>query len=313
MGDADMRLPKILLVALLLMTAAGCTYNPATGRSQFLMLSMDEAVRLGDESKAAVVSEYGGESPSPELRSYVSLVGRSIAEGTEEIYIGLPWEFTVLDTDVVNAFALPGGKIFATRGLLERLDNEAQLAGVLGHEIGHVTARHVNERLSQALIVSGITIGATAAAGQSDDDLVKYGVPLLVGAAGTGYMLSYSRNQEQEADEQGVKYMSAAGYDPHGMLEVLGVLGEVATGPRPPEFLSTHPYPETRMKTVRKLLEGDYRYTQNNQSFGKFRTRYEREALPYLMREEEPDQASAAGAGPVLWCGVCRTAHASAH
>jgi predicted Zn-dependent protease len=299
-----------IVIVVLLPLAAGCTYNPATGRSQLLLLSMEESIQLGDESKGAVVAEYGGEMPSPELRSYVDLVGRSLADGVEENYVELPWEFTVLDTDVVNAFALPGGKIFATRGLLEKLDNEAEMAGVLGHEIGHVTAQHVNERISQGLIVSGITLGATAAASQSDDDWVAVGVPLIVGAAGSGYMLSFSRSQEKEADEQGVKYMAAAGYDPHGMLEVLNVLAEVSAGPRPPEFLSTHPYPETRMETVRKLLAGEYKYTQNNQAFGKFRQRYEREALPYLMRPQDTDQASAATAGAhVWWCGVCRATH----
>jgi predicted Zn-dependent protease len=299
-----MHLLRLIPIALVL-PAAACAHNPATGRNQLLMMSLQESITLGEESKPQIITEYGGEVAPEQLRSYVSLVGRSISEGTEQVYTDLPWEFTVLDSDVVNAFALPGGKIFATRGLLERLDNEAELAGVLGHEIGHVTARHVSERISQALIVQGITIGATAAAGQSEDDWVRYGVPLIVGAAGSGYMLSFSRRQEAEADEQGVKYMVAAGYDPEGMMEVLGMLAEVSKGPRPPEFLSTHPYPETRMETVSRLLQGPYLYTQNNQAFGKFPERYEREALPYL----ETDRASAAPEEPVQWCGVCRCLH----
>jgi predicted Zn-dependent protease len=296
-----MRLAKLILVTLVLV-AAGCKYNPATGRQQLLMLSTEDAIALGTESKPALIEEYGGEAPSPQLRSYVELVGQSLAELTEADYPQLPWEFTVLESDVINAFALPGGKVFASRGLLARLDNEAQLAGVLGHEVGHVTAQHVNERISHSMIVAGITVGAVAAAGQSDEDWVRVGVPLLVGAGGTGYLLSFNRKQESEADKQGVKYMTAAGYDPHGMLEVLEVLAEANTGPRPPEFLSTHPYPETRMKTVSRLLDGPYLYTQRNQDFRKYRQRYEREALPYL----EPAQARATAASPVLWCGVCR-------
>jgi predicted Zn-dependent protease len=302
-----MRKISLLVIAVLLL-AAGCRVNPSTGRSQLLLMSSEAAIALGTESKPQLIAEYGGEVASAELRSYVALVGRSMAELTEADYPQLPWEFTVLDSDVINAFALPGGKVFASRGLLDRLDNEAQLAGVIGHEVGHVTAEHVNERISQSMIVAGITIGATAAAGQSEDDWVRVGVPLIVGAAGTGYLLSFNRDQEKEADVQGVKYMAAAGYDPQGMIEVLHVLAETSTGPRPPEFLSTHPYPETRVKTVSTLLEGPYRYTQGNRDFRKYHDRYQREARPYLT----PRQAAAPPPGAVLWCGVCRARAAAA-
>jgi len=295
---------RLLFVAVLLL-AAGCRVNPSTGRSQLLLISSEDAIALGTESKAALVAEYGGEVDSSELRSYVALVGRSMAELTEADYPQLPWEFTVLDSDVINAFALPGGKVFASKGLLERLDNEAQLAGVLGHEVGHVTAAHAEERISHSLLVAGIAIGATAAAGQSDEDWVRIGVPVIVGAAGTGYLLSFNRDQEQEADEQGVKYMTAAGYDPHGMMEVLHVLADAGSGPRSPEFLSTHPYPETRMETVKALLDGPYHYTQGNPDFRKYRGRYEREARPFLPADV-PDQAAITGRGTVLWCGLCR-------
>jgi len=301
-----MRLARIVFVALFVL-AAGCKYNPATGRSQLLLMSSDDAIALGAETMPALMEEYGGEVEPAQLRSYVSLVGHSMASLTEADYPELPWEFTVLDSDVINAFALPGGKVFASRGLLARLDSEAQMAGVLGHEVGHVTAQHVNERISQSMVVAGVVIGAAVAAGQSDDDWVRVGVPLIVGAAGAGYLLSYNRNQEKEADEQGVKYMTAAGYDPYGMLAVLRVLAdEAGTGSRPPEFLSTHPYPETRMKTVTALLDGPYLYTQRNPDFRKYRHRYEREAIPFLPTEV-PDQAGVPGEATVLWCGLCRS------
>ncbi len=140
---------------------------------------------------------------------------------------------------------------------------------------------------------------------------MRIGVPVIVGAAGTGYLLSFNRDQEQEADEQGVKYMTAAGYNPHGMLEVLHVLADAASGPRPPEFLSTHPYPETRMKTVRALLDGPYQHTQGSPDFRKYRRRYEREARPFLPADT-PDQAAITGPGAVLWCGLCRARTAAA-
>ncbi len=278
----------------------GCTVNPSTGRSQFLLLSVEQAQALGEESKLAVVEQYGGELESTQVTTYVQRVGRSMAGFTEADYPDLPWEFTVLDSDVINAFALPGGKVFASRGLLVRLDNEAELAGVLGHEIGHVTAQHVNERISQAILISGIVVGASVAADSSDSEWAAV-LPIVVGAAGQGYLLSFNRNQESEADEQGIKYMTAAGYDPGAMIELLEVLRDAGDGFRPPEFLSTHPYPETRIETVSRLLGGPYAYTQGNPDFRKFPDRYRQNALRYLPATE---QAALTATGPG-WCAVC--------
>ncbi len=293
-----------IVASVLLLGLAGCTVNPSTGRSQFLLLSVEQAQALGEESKLEVVQQYGGELESAEVTSYVERVGRSMARFTEADYPDLPWEFTVLDSDVVNAFALPGGKVFASRGLLARLDNEAQLAGVLGHEIGHVTGQHVNERISQAILISGIVLGTSVAANSSDSEWTRV-LPIVVGAAGQGYLLSFNREQETEADEQGLKYMTAAGYDPASMIELLEVLKGAGDGNRPPEFLSTHPYPETRIETVSRLLAGPYAYTQDNPRFQKFPDRYRREALQHLP-SVEPAALAASGRG-AGWCAVCRS------
>ena len=290
-----------LITTLTFLSLLGCRTNPATGRNQLLLLSVDQTIALGEESKPVLIEEYGGQVPSKQLTTYVDLVGRSMAELTEADYPAMPWEFTVLDSDVVNAFALPGGKIFATRGLLVRLDNEAQLAGVLGHEIGHVTALHVNERISQAIVISVIVAGTAAAAGSSDSEWAAV-VPIVVGAGGQGYLLQFGREQETEADRQGLKYMTAAGYDPGAMIGVLEVLQAAANSARPPEFLSTHPYPETRISTITAMLAGPYAYTQDNPDFGKFPDRYRRKALENLP---EPDQAASTGR-QIAWCGLCR-------
>ena len=256
----------------------GCRRNAATGRSQLLLLSVNDTIALGEESMPVLIEQYGGEVESHEVASYVAMVGRSMAERTEADYPGLPWEFTVLDSDVINAFALPGGKVFASRGLLTRLDSEAELAGVLGHEIGHVTAQHVNERISQSLLIAGVVVGTAAATGSSDSGWAG-AVPIIVGAAGQGYLLSFNRQQESEADSQGLKYMTAAGYDPAAMIDVLEVLKASAGDARAPEFLSTHPYPETRIDTVSKLLAGPYAYTQGNPDFEKYPDRYRDDAM----------------------------------
>jgi predicted Zn-dependent protease len=286
--------------AALLLAAGGCTTNPSTGRSQLLLMSTQESIAVGEEAKGPLIAEYGGVVPAPALRSYVAEIGADMSGRTEAGYPGLPWEFTVLDSDVVNAFALPGGKVFVSRGLLARLDNEAQLAAVLGHEIGHVTAEHVNERVSQALGVQLLVIGSAAAAGQSDSQWAQV-VPVLVGAGGQGYLLHFNRRQELEADRQGVKYMVAAGYAPDAMIELLQVLRS-ASGPggRTPEILATHPYPETRIEAVQKLLAGPYAAARSDPRLQKHPERYREEVLPSLP------PARAALPAPVLWCGVCR-------
>ena len=292
-----MRPPTIVSIAFVPVLLAACSYNPATGRNQLLLLSTQEEIALGNEAKPALTEQYGGEIASSQLRAYVDGVGRGLAAQTEADYPQLPWEFIVLDSDVINAFALPGGKVFVSRGLLERLVNEAQLAGVLGHEIGHVAAQHVDERISQALLLQ---LGLSVAAGLSESQAVLYGARLFSG----GYQLKFGRDQEIEADELGMKYMTAVMYDPKGMRQLLAVLAKASTGPRPPEILSTHPYPESRIKIVQRLLEGPYRYTQDSPDFHTYRGRFRREAAPYLVPAPQAHQGQAA---PIRWCALCAT------
>lgn len=280
-----MTTPRAILTALLLTTLAGCKTNPATGRSQLLLYSAEQTAAMGEAAVPELVDEYGGEVESPELREYVAGIGRRLVRQVEPEYEDIEWDFFVLDSDVINAFALPGGNVFISRALLEEFDNEAQVAGVLGHEIGHVTGRHVDERLSQALAVQGIAVGAGVAAGGSDSDWVKAAVPVIVGVGGQGFLLKFGRDQESESDEQGVKYMTAAGYDPRGMVEVLQILAAASKGPRPPEILSTHPNPDRRIGRVQALIKGPYQYTQSNDSFRLYRTRFRRYAAPHLSSE----------------------------
>jgi len=260
----------------------GCTHNPATGRNQFLLLSTDQEIALGTEAMPGLTAEYGGESKSPELRAYVTEVGNKLAAQVEPQYKDLPWQFTVLESDVINAFALPGGKVFISRGLMDLLSTEAELAGVLGHEVGHVTSQHIDERISQAMVIQGIAIGASAATKSSSG--WESVIPVVVGLGGQGYLLQFGRNQESESDKQGVKYMTAAGYDPIGMMGVLEVLRDASQGNSTPEFLSTHPHPETRLETVSALLAGPYAYTQNNPDFKQGESEYQTRAGPYLHK-----------------------------
>jgi predicted Zn-dependent protease len=263
------------LVAVLIMQfGGGCATNAATGRSQLNLLDTETEIQMGLDAKPQVIAEYGGEYPDPDLQAYVSSIGFRLAEVTEGPGPEFPWSFTVLNSEVINAFALPGGQVFITRGLLQLMDNEAQLAGVLGHEVGHAVAEHGDERISQQLIFMGILTGVAIASSESDDELVQQGVPLLVGVGGQGFLLKYSRSHEHEADKLGVRYMVRCGYDPMGQVQVMEILADAAGGERSPEFLSTHPHPENRIERLRTMIREQYPGTQNNPDFGLYAERF---------------------------------------
>jgi predicted Zn-dependent protease len=192
---------------------AGCAQSPATGRNIFTGgLSAEDEVKLGREQHPEIVREFGGEYDDPQLRAYVDSLGRLLAQTSE--LPNLDWHFTVLDTPVVNAFALPGGYVYVTRGLLALADNEAELAGVLAHEIGHVTARHSAERYGQSVLGSAAALGVGVLLGSQAAAEATSGAAQLA-------VLSYSRDQEFEADTLGVRYLARTGHDPEAMATFL--------------------------------------------------------------------------------------------
>jgi predicted Zn-dependent protease len=262
-------------LGLMALVAGGCTTNPATGRSQLDLISTEEEIALGAQAAPEMVKEYGGEVQSEPLKSYVRGVGARIAALTEADYPDLPWEFFVLDSDVINAFAIPGGKVFVSRGLLSYMQNEAQLAAVLGHEIGHVVAQHVDERLSRSMAAQ---LGMEVIGGMSDSQIVNAGAALLT----QGTLLKFDRNQESESDRLGLKYMVAAGYDPEGMVEMLQILVDTSGGSSPPEFFSTHPDPLGRRESIADLIREDYGFAVNNPDYGSFQQNWQQSAVPYL-------------------------------
>lgn len=269
------RLTRSLAAAALLVGSTmlgACTTNAATGRTQLNLLSRSEEIQIGQEAAPELIAAYGGRVPSDQLQSYVTDIGMKLAAQTEGENPSLPWSFIFLNSDVINAFALPGGQVFITRGLVERMDNEAQLAGVLGHEIAHVTARHANNRLvrqaglSLAAAIGGVVIG-------NDEDL-----QLLVNGLVTGagvYALTFDRGQESESDQLGMRYMAQAGYDPSAQLEVMRILKDASSGPRQPEWLSTHPLPETRIDQIQRLLNEEFQAEASNPANQLYRDRFQ--------------------------------------
>ncbi|MEO5373339.1 MAG: M48 family metalloprotease [Alphaproteobacteria bacterium] len=198
---------------------AACAVNPSTGRSAFTaFMSPDEELRVGQEEHPKLVQSLGGEYLDPDLVAYIGDIGRSVARTSE--MPNLPYTFTVLNSPIVNAMALPGGHIYITRGLIAIANNEAELAGVLAHEIGHVTARHTAERYSQAMLANiGLTalgIAGSLAGIGGIADVAQFGA--------SAYLQGFSRDQELEADTLGVRYMSRAGYDNRAMVEFLSTL-----------------------------------------------------------------------------------------
>lgn len=280
-----MRLLSHLLMSAALssiLTLGGCETNPSTGREQLMLVSSDQASQLGKEAVPALIKEYGGEVRSPQLRAYVADVGHKLAKVVEPDYKGIKWNFYVLNSNVINAFSLPPGEIFITQGMLNKLRNEAELAAVLGHEMGHVTAKHVAERLSlaQGLQTGGDLITSTVGGG-SNSSIAKL-LPMVVGGVGQGFLLKFSRDQESEADSQGVKYMVKAGYDPQGAAEVMQILIDASKGQSQMEILATHPNPEKRLQDVQHLIQTQYPNTRGNTKYGKFEDRFRAKATPFL-------------------------------
>jgi Putative Zn-dependent protease len=208
------RLVAVLCLFVLLGSLAACTTNPATGGSSFTaFMSPEEEKRVGAEQHPKLVQQFGGTYEYKDLNAYVDRVGQSLARQTETP--NATYTFTVLDDDDINAFALPGGYVHVTRGLLALASNEAELAGVLAHELGHVVARHAAQQYSQS-VAANVGLTALSVAG------MFFGIPPvatdLAGYGAQAYLQSYSRDQESEADTLAVRYMTRAGYDPQAMV-----------------------------------------------------------------------------------------------
>ncbi len=306
------------LLALLAVPLTGCSVNPATGKRSFTLMSWEKEKALGLAAAPQMTEAFGGAVPDAAVGDYAWEVGAKLVTGVESGVPDLDWEFTVLNSPVINAFALPGGKVFISRGLADKLKSEAEFAGVLGHEIGHVTARHSNQQMSAQLGLN-FAIGAAAVAvgvSDPDSDVRRYGqLGLPAVAVGSNlFLLKFGRSEELEADMLGMRYMARAGYNPRGQLEVMQILAEESQGSaRPPEWLSTHPLPESRIDRIQELLATEYASTQGNPSFVDNVEEYQTRMLDRLFNlppapEPTPQEQAQANAflSASIYCQHCR-------
>ncbi len=237
--------PAILAGAL----AVSCATNPVTGKSELALVSESQEIQMGQQG-AEEVRQTIGLYNDPQLQSYVSSIGMKMAKTSERP--NLPWSFQVVDDPAVNAFALPGGPIFVTRGLITAINNEAELASVIGHEIGHVTHRHAVEQISQQQVAQlGLGLGS----------ILSPTVAKLGNVAGLGLnllFLKYSRDDEAEADRLGFKYTEEHGWDVRQMVDVFQILQRMSQaqgGSGLPEWLATHPDPGNRIQATQARLD----------------------------------------------------------
>jgi predicted Zn-dependent protease len=255
------------LIALALLAACGSTVtNPVTGRAERTVMDERSELEEGRKAHKEVLEEYGVYN-DPQLQTYVNEVGQKLAKLSHRS--NLQWTFTVVDSPQINAFALPGGYVYVTRGIMAHLNTEAELAGVIGHEIGHVTARHASQRATRSQ-QAGLGVLAASVLGAVLEG--KYGVSGLGDLASqasqlaaAGYIAKYSRDQELQADSLGAEYLARTGYNPKIMINVIATLknqerfaadqarAEGKTPPQRDDWLASHPSNDQRLNDITQI------------------------------------------------------------
>ena len=239
-----------LIIALFMVGAAlvsylgSSEYNPVTGEKQHVALAPHQEIALGLRAAPSMVQQHGGLYADEAAQRLVDRVGIALVQNSVAGQTDWEFDFHLLaDASVVNAFALPGGQCFITYALYSQLESEGQLAGVMGHEIGHVVARHGSQRLAKSKLTQGLTGAVAVAAENASQAMVAQMVGQMLN-------MKYGREDELESDMLGVRFMVDAGYDPRSMTGVMRILEKAAGGKKPPEFMSTHPDPGNRVERI---------------------------------------------------------------
>lgn len=256
--------PQWIIAGLMLLFAVfrfltSTQVNPVTGEKQHVAMSVPQEIALGMQSAPQMAAQMGGEvDPHSRSSTLVREVGEQLVAESEARKSAYRFQFHLLrDSQTVNAFALPGGQVFITVGLLNRLQNEAQLAGVLGHEIGHVIHRHGAQHMAKGefgqLLVTAVGVAS------SDDRGSGRGNQQVAAMVNSMVNLKYGREDESQSDQFGLEAMTASGFDPSQMLGVMKILAEVSKGNRQPEWLASHPHPEHRAEQIEAWLHEHFK------------------------------------------------------
>jgi len=237
---------------LLAAVQAGCSVNPVTGKRELIFIPESQEIAMGVQAAPQFEKEFGGTVPNDRLQGYIQELGKKIAAVSDR---QMPWDFALVGSKTPNAFALPGGKVFVTAGLFGSLANERQLAAVLGHEIGHVCAKHNVKGLQRQMTAEVFASVAGKLAGDKAE-----AAEAAAKIAGNMAVMKYSRDDEYQADALGVKYMEKAGFNPWGMVETLEFLLKLG-GSEPSKFeemFQTHPLTSARVKQAKDKVSAEY-------------------------------------------------------
>lgn len=258
-GGSSRILIAIVFAVISLVTYFGSRqYNQVTDEVQYIDVTVAQEIALGLQAAPQMAQQYGGESPDQQLRDLVDTIGNRIVQASQLQETGYQFDFHLLaDDKTVNAFALPGGQVFVTVGLLKLLQTEGELAGVIGHEIGHVVGRHSAEHMAKAKLTEGLS-GAAVMAAYDPNDPKSVGVAQMAALVGQMVNMKFGRDDELESDKLGVRFIAAAGYDPRAMMRVMEALAQASGGSRQPEFLSSHPNPENRIEKIQSAIAAEF-------------------------------------------------------
>ncbi len=233
--------------------------NPVTGEKQHIAMSTEQERAMGFQSAPEMARQFGGLDPDEKAQAIVQRLGTEIQANSSAAKAPFKIQaFLLADGRTINAFALPGGPVFITRALFDKLQSRGELAGVLGHEIGHVVARHSAEQMAKQRLTQGIA-GAAQVGVTDPNDPRSYAAGAAIAGAANLLNLKYTRDDEKEADKLGVKFMAEAGYDPRALIGVMQVLDKASSGSsNGPDFLKTHPAPANRIPLIKQEIEREF-------------------------------------------------------
>lgn len=246
----------VIVVISLITYFASQSTNPVTKDVQHISMTPDQEIAMGLQAAPEMADQFGGLDPKQSDQQRVQQIGLRIVQDSPAHTTPYQYAYHLLaDPQTVNAFALPGGQVFITRGLYDKLQTDGELAGVLSHETGHVVARHSAEQIAKSQLTQGITGAAVIAACDPNNPNGCVAASVMGALVGQLIDMKYSRTDETEADWLGVCFMSESGYDPQDMVKLMQILGSLDQGQRPPEFLSTHPDPGNRILQIQTDIQ----------------------------------------------------------